>query len=407
VGSNLFASGYQVVLKGNRQLAMGNIGVAGFRPDASSIFFNPGALAMMENNSLIVGFNPIFSHIAYADYQENSSYTSQTNNPMGTPFHFYASWGMQDSPLRFGLGVFTPFGSTVQWEDGWKGENLLTELSLQSIYIQPTISYRINDNWSVGAGLDYAIGSVNLQKSINNIPDATAELDGKAEPGFGYNLGLYYQADRFTAGISYRSAIKMKVKGGDALFHVPDALRGSLPADVKFDAELPLPSSLNVGASYNLTSAFTLATEINYVGWSKYEALEFDYDNETDLLQDTSSPRDYKDSWTFHLGGEYRLNNLALRAGTYYDLTPVQDGYQTPETPDANRLGLTAGFGYSFGNLNVDVSFLWIEGQEREQTLGQAQSAGTIDSVRGIQDVLPGTYKSRAFIPGVSLSYNF
>jgi long-chain fatty acid transport protein len=96
-----------------------------------------------------------------------------------------------------------------------------------------------------------------------------------------------------------------------------------------------------------------------------------------------------------------------LRAGFYYDKTPVQDGYMTAETPDNDRLGFTAGLGYSIGeHFQLDLSFLYIHSGEREQTEQMAIDAGTYDPA-GSRDVMPGTYKLNALIPGFSLAYKF
>ena len=121
-------------------------------------------------------------------------------------------------------------------------------------------------------------------------------------------------------------------------------------------------------------------------------------------------PRNYEDSYVIHLGGEYRLeSNVQLRAGVYYDKTPVQDGYMTAETPDNNRIGLTGGLGYAFGDIQLDLSFLYIHSAKREQTEEQAISAGTYDPdpLEGSRDVLPGTYRLNALIPGISIAYRF
>ena len=106
-----FGSGYQVLLQGNRTTGMGNLGVMMYS-DASSLFFNPGAMGFMDHNSIQLGFNPIFATNTFWNSEtENSSYTADTDNPMGTPFHLYAVWGPQDSKFKFGIGAFAPFGS--------------------------------------------------------------------------------------------------------------------------------------------------------------------------------------------------------------------------------------------------------------------------------------------------------
>ncbi|MFA0964257.1 OmpP1/FadL family transporter [Roseivirga sp. BDSF3-8] len=414
LASSAWASGFQVLLQGNRSTAMGNLGVA-VSPDVSSVFFNPGALAMMDQTGgAMIGLNLIQSNSAFYDSQtENSIYTAETENPMGTPFHLYAAHG--NDKFKVGLGVYTPYGSNVDWEADWKGQFLLDQIELRAIFVQPTASYRITENISIGGGPVYAFGSVNLQRDLpfNNAEgQGSIELDGDAS-GWGYNVGVFFTlSEKVNLGFSYRSKVDMEVDDGDVIYtNVPALASPLFPADNSFSASLPLPSNTNIGITYMPTEQWSIGFEANMVGWGAYEALAFDFEKEGadgEGLQDSSSPRNYEDSFVFHLGAEYRLSDVvALRGGGYYDQTPVQLGYMTPETPDANRVGLTAGVGLTFGNLVLDASFLYINGEERTQTTQDALDAGTLNPDAGTQDVLPGTYKLNAFIPGLSASYKF
>lgn len=409
----VIASGYQVLLQGNRATAMGNLGV-GLRPDASSLFFNPGAMSMMARNEIMIGVNLISSNVAYWDSETpNSTYTAVTENPLGTPFHAYAVWGPKESKWKFGIGAYTPFGSGVKWGNEWQGRFLLDEISLQAIYTQATASYRITDNLSVGAGFVVMFGNVSLSRVLDVTSDqdpTMINLEGQSNPGFGFNAGLYWApGDQVQVGISYRSRIDAVLEEGTVTFSNVPASLASLLTDNTFDATLPLPSSTNLGVNFTPNEQLTIGVEANYVGWGAYESLDFDFADENLAIQDSESPRNYENSWVFHLGGEYVLGSLQLRAGGYYDLTPVSVGYMTPETPDANRIGLTAGIGYSVGeNLQIDLSFLYIMGSERTQTLADAQAAGTYPSASSsTYAVQPGTYKLRAYIPGLSMAYRF
>jgi long-chain fatty acid transport protein len=413
----IYASGYQVMLQGNRTTAMGNLGTAMYR-DASSLFFNPGAMAFVKENGAMVGFNPIFASNTYWDSETtNSSYTVSTDNPMGTPFHAYVVWGPEDGNIKFGLGAFTPFGSGVNWGDEWTGRDLLNELTLRAIQIQPTISYKISDKFSIGAGLDVTIGSVKLQRTLlldgRTTGDAYSEgsvtLDGQANTAFGYNIGIFYQpSDRLDIGLSYRSEVTMKVEDSYTEFLVPSGLASQFPDGNRFGASLPLPSVITAGLTYHINEKFNVGAQFDWVGWSAYESLDIDFEQNTALLEDSSSPRQYEDSWVAHLGGEYILEGgLALRAGFYYDTTPVQDGYMTAETPDNDRIGLTAGLGYDVGAFVFDLSFLYIHSSKREQTTQHAIDANTYNPEAGSRDVLPGTYRLNALIPGISIGYKF
>ena len=79
--------------------------------------------------------------------------------------------------------------------------------------------------------------------------------------------------------------------------------------------------------------------------------------------------------------------------GIGYALSPVQNGYLTPETPDANRVNYTAGFGYHMNDqfdLNASLLFTQIQ---REDT--------------NIETQLSGTFKAIVFAPGISVAYKF
>lgn len=198
----------------------------------------------------------------------------------------------------------------------------------------------------------------------------------------------------------------MKVKGGDATFTAPAAVfgMGIFPTGgTKFDATLPLPAVANLGIGYKANSKWTLAMDVNYTFWSAYKELRFDYEKPVNGSKSTVSPREYINVPTVRFGAEYMASEaFAVRAGYYYDRTPVQEGYMTPETPDANRNGYTVGLGYRVNDkLSVDASVLLIDGVKRSQSQASVNAADTKD------DVLAGTYKTRAFCPGLSVSYNF
>ena len=228
---NLSAQGFQVNFQGQKQQGMGFAGTALFQ-DASSIFYNAGSIAFSNENSVNVSVTPIFANVLYVDSATGGAY--RTENPVGTPFCAYGLFQhKKNAKFKFGFGIYTPFGSTVQWEDNWIGRFAITRLKLQAIYIQPTISYRLSKKIGIGGGFIYSKGSVNLQKDIS-VQDSLGnyshvELNGKAA-GFGFNLGVNFQINEiFSLGLSYRSKIKMNVKQGDADFSVPSSLASNFP----------------------------------------------------------------------------------------------------------------------------------------------------------------------------------
>jgi long-chain fatty acid transport protein len=385
------AGGYQVRLQSNRSTGMGLTGT-GLQMGASSMFFNPGALSMMETKmDFSAGLSGIISKISFQ--QTGQNLVSETDNKLGTPFYVYGA-GKINEKWAVGLAIYTPYGSSAKWEDDWAGRLLIQNIALQAIFIQPTISYQISDKLGIGAGLVYTTGSVKLQKGLNYGPDSYVELDGSAS-GIGFNLGAFYAAsEKLSMGINYRSEMMMDVSGGDAKFNVPFSLGTTIPAENKFSASLPLPANLDFGVSYQATDKLLLAAEVNWVMWGTYETLEFTFEEKGELLNSVN-PRQYKDTFIPRIGAEYQFNDMfTFRAGAYYDPSPTNEDYFTPETVSLDNIAFTLGLSiYPTERLSIDLSYLQISGLKAKKNY-QPDNFG-------------GTYKSAAFIPGFGLSYRF
>lgn len=328
LSASAMAGGYQVNLASQRQIGMGHTGT-GIQTGTSSIFFNPGAMSYLQENGVTVGASALVSYISYRSTNFTSA-TAEADNPVKTPFQVYAAFSINDK-LKAGLGAYTPYGSTVRWGDEWNGRFGLSELSLAAFYFQPTLSYQLTDKIGIGAGLIVATGSVNLQRQLPlQGPDGNEpgiELDGSADTGFGYNVGIYFQpSEKFSLGIDYRSRIDLKVEDGDITYsNLPNSATALFPGKT-FSAELPLPATLSVGIGYHPTERWTIAADVSHVGWSAYDKLRFDYDQPVAGRPFSENQRNYDDAYIYRLGAEYKAtDNLMVRAGAYYDNTPVQD----------------------------------------------------------------------------------
>ncbi|MCO4815036.1 MAG: outer membrane protein transport protein [Flavobacteriales bacterium] len=374
---------------------MGGAGLA-MTEDGSSLFFNPGASAFIEKNEVSLNFTPTFANGTFLEAKTNN--LAHTVSPMGTPFSAYGLFHLKDSSsLKLGMAVYTPFGSTIEWEDGWEGRFALKRLQLMSIFFQPTVSYKISDKIGLGIGLIYAYGKVNLQKDLplqfQDGSYGTAELAGTSH-GLGYNAGIYFNAtDKLKFALTFRSRIDMNVKKGQATFIVPESLKDKFPSG-EFSGYLPLPSVVSLGQVINATENLLFAFDVNYTNWSVYDTLGFDYAINTESLEDTSSPRMYKAAFAFRLGAQYDITDeFKARVGVSFAQTPSFDNYVTPESPDADRISYTIGLGYNFNEkLSFDASLLYTQ-LKREATNQETQ--------------LSGTFKTIVLAPGIQFNYTF
>lgn len=393
-----FAGGYQVNALGQKQLGMAHTGT-GLLLDGSSVAFNPGAVSFLDSLRMVqVGGSFIFARGEYLEAYPGI-YTARIVNHVGTPFTLFAVYKFKKSQkFNLSLGIYTPFGSRDQWPDDWKGNALIREINMKVIFYQPTLSYKISDKIGIGAGLVFAQGSVTLrqgipaQDSLGNYGEAN--LKGAAN-SFGFNAGIYFKPNqKFSIGLDHRSSVNLKMSNGTAVFTVPKSLSSYFPSTT-FSSSVKLPSTTTIGFGFIPNEKLKLAFDVNFIGWGVYDTLSFDFAQNTDKLKDVHSARMYKNTFIARFGAQYQLNEkFFVRCGAYFDKSPVQAGYLTPETPDANRIAFTAGASWNITKkFSLDASLLFIDGMKRTDT--------------NLETQFSGTYKAIAVMPGIAVQYLF
>ena len=391
-----FAQGFQVNLEGEKQIGMGHTGT-GLAQDGAAVFFNPGAVAMLSENYVQGGISPLVFQSVFNPSGTNEQF--HTANKIAPPFTFYGVWGPKDGIWKLGLGVYTPFGGLTDWGNTWPGKYSSELLDLKAIYFQPTLSVKLTDYLSIGAGFVYNEGSVDLTQALPLSNSAgqpgQAELKGSGH-GYGWNAGIYFKTESgVTIGITHRSQVTTSINNGNAIFTVPSSLQAEFPQPNQFSASIPLPATNSIGFGFHPSTKWTYALDFNVVNWHVYKALIFDYKYTTPLLQNTNEPRQYQDAFTFRAGAQYQAcQKWALRFGGGLASAAAPDAYVTPEVPDASRYYLTGGLGYKLASrLDLDLSFEYEHLFARTQTNAYTQ--------------LSGTYTSHVYIPGISLSYHW
>jgi len=397
-----YAGGYRVSVQGQKALAMGHTGVAVVN-SSELLFFNPAGLVYLENKlNVSAGVSGVFSNVAFQN--EATGQYAETDSPIGTPFYVYASYKATDW-LTVGLGVYTPYGSKVEYEDDWEGSHLVNNIALQAIFIQPTISVKISEHFSIGGGAIYATGSVELNRNLNrtladidgNRSEVTLDASGVTNWGWTASA-MFSPTEDFRIGATYRSEIILEAENGDATFeNIPNTPLAPF-ADTEFDAALPMPAELTVGLSYRFCDKWLFAFDFNRAFWDVYDSLDVDFADEN--IPDSSNPRNYKNASTYRFGLQYDASEMfTLRVGYYFDESPVQAGYFAPETPRNDSNGYTAGLTFNVNDrFQVDASFLYLHFNEVDASyIGYTENGQSVP--------FSGSYKSSAFLPGLGVTY--
>lgn len=397
----VYAGGYRVSLQGGRALAMGHTGV-GVIDNAEGAFFNPSGLVHLKRRlEVAAGVSVVASKIKWQN--EGTGQSESTHNSPSTPFYVYSNYHINDQ-FSVGLSVFTPYGSVVKYNTDWPGSHLVNKIDLSAFYIQPHIAYKINEKLSVAGGPIIAVGSVEFNRNLNrtladlegNRANVTIEASGVVKLGW-HASATYKPIENLTIGATYRSEMIMNPDNGDAkFFNVPNTPLAPFK-DTKISAELPLPAELLVGLAYT-KDEWTFAFDYNHAFWDVYKSLDIEFADPN--IPNSTNPRNYKNSSSYRFGVQYQMDEkIALRAGYYFDETPVQSGYFAPETPRADSNNFTLGVGLDITeNFRVDVAFLYIHFKEIDESYDYYEEDGA-------KVPFGGAWKTSGFVPSIGLSY--
>lgn len=400
----LGGDGFKLNLTGARYLGMGYAGV-GLALDGSAIYINPGALGFLKSNSFQLGTSfvrPSTTFSAQTQGGQNLFDPEDMEENTITPISLFANWRRHDSRLTFGIGVYNPFGYDNQWPPTWQGKLIAQESLLNSLYIQPTVGYRINDQIGIGAGIVYGFGNFLTRRALDingrNNTEGWLELAGRGN-GVGYNIGVLFKFGiRTTGGLNYRSGMRIDVEEGEVNFNVPPSLQSEFSKDTTFSTDFTLPGTLGMGLSYKFLDNLVFALDVDYTFWSVYDEVQLNYELPEEELNPripTNLVKNFKNTFSIRLGGEYTIQNrYFLRFGALFSQSPVQDEYVNPEFPDSDRIGVTAGAGILLSNsLMIDLAYKY---DFTGESFGELR-----------ERVFAGKYESTTNILGLSFSYNF
>lgn len=433
--STAMAEGYQINTLSARQLGMGHTGTA-LKLGAENMIFNPAGLAFSDKTLDITASMTAIKAIAKCT-PVGSETTYQTDNGFSTPMAVNAAFRIYDN-LQAGVSFYTPYGSGINWTRNWPGSVLSQKVDLKVFTVQPTVSWRILPNLSVGAGLMISWGQVDLNKalvsgesfdqvmamqgypsSLGHAAAASVGLTGTSKVAVGVNVGAMYDINsQWTVGVDFRSKMTMKVDAGLASVSYANQMAESvlesqigLINESNFSSQMPCPYVWNFGVAYRPTDRWTVALDAQLTGWNTYKQLDVNF---PEPLAGFSQhiEKNYSNSWCFKVGAQWvATKRLDLRAGLNVDSSPVSKSHYNPETPGMTKVEPTIGLSFRpINQLSIDVAFMYIHGLGIDGASCSyddllLRGAGMPESV--YQKTFTADYKVKAFAPSIGLSYSF
>ncbi len=348
----VIAAGFQLQERSTRGLGRAFSGEAAIADDASVIASNPAGMTLLQDNSFSAGLTYIDPNNDVNGSTESGPVDDNEIAPTAFVPNFYFSKKYSDK-IVFGLGSFTPYGLKTDYSDIFASKAVTNLSSLETINFNPSIAYRINEQWSVGVGFNVLYAKKakitgNAVSSANVPSNFSVKGDGW---GFGYNIGILYEINKGTRfGLHFRSKIDITLSGD---------YRGSFSggATVREKVKFELPATLEFSVLHEFNEQWSLHGDVVWTDWSSFETLA------TSSQTEINNSANWKDAVRLSIGTTYKYNEkLVIRSGFAYDDSPIRSAkYRTLRIPDDDRYWLSFGASYQFyKNYHLDLAYTHI-----------------------------------------------
>ena len=402
------AAGFQLNSQSATGLGRAFAGDAVIADNASVMSRNAAAMALFDRTEISLGVNVIDSKVEVKDGTYtvpnglgippgSQSVSGTTNNATSVVPNFYVVHPINDE-FAVGLGIYSNFGTTNEFDDKWgtgttpKGLIPGADAFGGTTIVKTTNfalngSYRINEQWSIGAGIDVIHGEGELKRTTtatNGTKTTLTDVDASATT-VGFNLGTVFEMDennRF--GLSYHYSPEKEVSG---------TVEYSGDSDIG-DLKIPLPSMAEFSGYHRIKDTqFAVHYSVQWIEWSSFDRLE---------TTNGKTLKEYKWQDTFHyaIGGTYYINDeWEARAGYMFD-QGVQDSLTSVSVPDSDRNWFSIGASYHISkDQTLDAGFTYLVGKDKKVSDIIGTPAGDI--------TLDTTTKATAMLFGLQYTHKF
>ncbi len=326
----------------------------------SAVFYNPAALSRLSGTRASCGSTVIIPRTTF-----KSNATGSKSHMKHHAYLLPAAYLTHQLNERFsiGIGYFSHFGLSTDWDDDWEGRWISTLAELRTFFINPVVSFRISPGISVALGVSPVYSTLRFKKALQSAPLrrvlGRADLEARGS-SCGFNLAFLYQVNsRVKCGLSYRSGIDITYDA-DADFTVTPFLRPLLPRG-DADIDIELPPIVSGGIAVQMADRLTMEFDLIWVGFSSFDELFADFGGRVNPLarrQLAPIPRDYKDVIDYAVSARYRATeSLALLCGFLFDRSAAPEESVDPILPDSDKYIAGAGVSITRRHWSLHCSY--------------------------------------------------
>jgi len=407
----VFAGGYAIPPQTAKSESMGGAAVAGV-DDPSAVYVNPAALTQVDGNQILGGL----TYVNTISSIKNSGATSRNIHDDDFLPNLFANYHIPNTQLSVGLGTYAPFGLATSYKPDAFTRYAAVRSELRTIFVTPTVAWEPLPYLSIGGGVSFVHASGTLSRAIFFGPFGDGKLRiTDTDNAYGYKVAFLVKPnDQIRFGLTYTSHVDINFKSADVKFADAPGAGGLSSSSKASGIHLPLPPVINVGAHWQIDPSWGIELQYDYARWSKFEHLKASFSSPLPGLGGAVPiggfliPQNWKNSSSLRFGTAYKLTkDFELRGGVGLDETPIPPSTLGPAIPGADYLTLTAGAGYNWERIMIDIGYMAVFYKTRSVNNNVLETGGDRNALPFPGVSAKDKYKTFQNLVGLHAAYRF
>ncbi len=305
------AAGLYLYETSGNNVGLASAGEAAYANDASVLASNPAGLAHVSGKSFSGSLIGLYGDTDLDNYNNGRSENIIGFTPLGSAFYSQ----QVDDRLTVGIGLYGNYGLSLDYDNLFNKVDI-PKVTTQALTVKPAMSYRLNDQWSVGASLGFQYGIFDVEGQLDGtdyskkVEDNDTQVNGQ--------IGVLFEPSSATRfGLSYTSETTLRFKD--------------------IGQESVMPQNVVFSAFHQLSDNWNLMGNLNWQDWSQYT---------------TALNAKTQDTYQVAIGAQYIISpDMTWNMGFAYDTSMLDDqNYGDLTIPTGKAYRISTGVDFALAN---------------------------------------------------------
>lgn len=436
---------------GSRATAMGGAMTAA-TDGPFAVYYNPAAMTRIKRPTISLGAHFVNPNLKIDNFDADVTTPFGTDSVSGSGIQDTSPWLIVphfayvqpiNDKMAFGVGFYVPYGLSLDWDNN-PATNPAAYNASRSWYtrevVTPSIAYKATDKLSIGFGVSLGktkagVNRIKYMPTYYMSPAAMSAVYGASGPAiaavnsdlsgteiktdlednfnYSFNFGILYEfSDSFSAGATFRSKSDTHLTGTTKTLKTMTYWQNT---DVNASTDIDTPNQLQLGIEYKPVKNWIISVDVTRTWWSSIKdyTVSFDEPFMVSAVNPTGTDEEYfdrkwKDTWTYRVGTEYKINDMfTVRGGYYYDPSVVPNSTFDVPWPDSDKHVFSAGLGLNFGRVTIDTVVQYIHIDKVKVSTGESDNLNDTFSSTTYTGEASATASGNLWGYGITVSYAF